>query len=183
MSDLRNTPVRKRSELRLESILTAGRAVLADVGRDRLDTAAIAAAAGCSRGTVYRFFIDRVAILDWIQPIHPHGIEQLLNLHRTWNVYSECGHECPPEDPSTWTSTQEQEFHERLTTPAGHNGNTPIDIEEIGWTCTDGISAHACRACCTEDGEYQTEDCANNHVHTADPNDRCPTIQALTQEN
>lgn len=66
---LRRTPVQQRSSRRLEQIENAGRQILRDVGRDRLTTALVAELAGCSIGTFYRYFEDRVALLDSIQPL------------------------------------------------------------------------------------------------------------------
>ncbi|WP_213816255.1 TetR/AcrR family transcriptional regulator [Glaciihabitans sp. dw_435] len=37
-------------------------------GRDRFTTADVAAIAGCSIGTLYRYYKDRIAILDAIWP-------------------------------------------------------------------------------------------------------------------
>jgi len=67
---LRNKPVQARSQARLEQLETAAREALADpeIGRDRITTADVARISGCSIGTVYRYFPDRVAILDRIWP-------------------------------------------------------------------------------------------------------------------
>ena len=66
--ELRNSPVQARSVDRLATILDAARPVLQEVGRDRLTTGMVAEAAGCSIGTLYRYFPDRVAVLDAIAP-------------------------------------------------------------------------------------------------------------------
>ena len=71
---LRNTPIQNRSQSRLNTIEDAARAALAELGRDRLTTAAIAERANCSIGTVYRYFPDRVAILDHIWPDRDDGV-------------------------------------------------------------------------------------------------------------
>jgi hypothetical protein len=65
---IRISPVQQRSQDRLQQIEAAAREVLARVGRDRLTTAMVAELAGCSIGSVYRYFADRVAILDAIAP-------------------------------------------------------------------------------------------------------------------
>lgn len=65
---LRNTPVQTRSAKTLKAILDAGREVLAEVGRDRLTTAMVADRAGVSIGTFYRYYPDRVPLLNQIQP-------------------------------------------------------------------------------------------------------------------
>ena len=71
---LRNTPIQNRSQSRLTTIEDAARAALAELGRDRLTTASIAERANCSIGTVYRYFPDRVAILDHIWPDRDEGV-------------------------------------------------------------------------------------------------------------
>jgi AcrR family transcriptional regulator len=71
---LRNTPIQNRSQSRLTTIENAARAALAELGRDRLTTASIAERANCSIGTVYRYFPDRVAILDHIWPDRDEGV-------------------------------------------------------------------------------------------------------------
>ena len=54
--------------MRIEQIVAAALIVLARNGRDRFTTADIAAEAGVSIGTIYRYFADRVAILDHVWP-------------------------------------------------------------------------------------------------------------------
>jgi len=66
---LRNQPTQKRSLEQLQHILTAARAVLAEVGMHALTTALIADRVGISIGTVYRYYDDRVAILNEILQI------------------------------------------------------------------------------------------------------------------
>jgi AcrR family transcriptional regulator len=67
---LRNRPVQARSHARLNRLEAAARQALADpaIGRDRITTADVARISGCSIGTVYRYFPDRIAILDRIWP-------------------------------------------------------------------------------------------------------------------
>lgn len=67
---LRNIPQQSRSEQRLAAIKAAGVELYNNplVGRDRLTTADVAALAGCSIGTFYRYFPDRVALMDAIAP-------------------------------------------------------------------------------------------------------------------
>lgn len=65
---LRVMPKQSRAQTRIESILDAARTHYAEVGRDRFNTGDVARLAGCSVGTVYRYFEDRVAILDAIDP-------------------------------------------------------------------------------------------------------------------
>ena len=67
---LRNVPKQTRSEKRLAAIRKAGVDLYTNplIGRDRMTTAQVADLAGCSIGTFYRYFDDRVALLDAIAP-------------------------------------------------------------------------------------------------------------------
>ncbi|WP_323742934.1 MULTISPECIES: TetR family transcriptional regulator [unclassified Rathayibacter] len=53
-----------RSAARLASLLDAAAAVVDEVGFDRLTTAMVAERAGAAIGTVYRYFPDRIAVLQ-----------------------------------------------------------------------------------------------------------------------
>jgi hypothetical protein len=66
--ELRNEPVQKRSQARLEQLLAAARVAYAKYGRDRFTTQQVAEEAGASIGTVYRYFPDRVLLMDAIAP-------------------------------------------------------------------------------------------------------------------
>ncbi|BDZ46603.1 TetR/AcrR family transcriptional regulator [Naasia aerilata] len=61
---LRNEPVQARSAARLSSLLDAAAEVVEEVGYERLTTAMVAERAGASIGTVYRYFPDRIAVLE-----------------------------------------------------------------------------------------------------------------------
>lgn len=61
---LRNEPVQARSNARLGSLLDATSSVIAEFGLERVTTAMIAERAGASIGTVYRYFPDRIAVLQ-----------------------------------------------------------------------------------------------------------------------
>lgn len=61
---LTNTPVQARSHARLTALLDATAAVTQRKGYENLTTADVAAEAGASIGTVYRYFKDRVRILQ-----------------------------------------------------------------------------------------------------------------------
>lgn len=78
---IRTTPVQSRANVTLDKIETAAKEVLAEVGRDRITTGMVAERAGVSIGTLYRYFEDRVALLDAIQPLAKNGIEAVLELH------------------------------------------------------------------------------------------------------
>jgi len=61
---LRNEPVQARSAARLTALLDAAAAVIDEIGYERLTTAMVAERAGASIGTVYRYFPDRIALLQ-----------------------------------------------------------------------------------------------------------------------
>lgn len=63
-SNLRNEPVQARSAARLEALLDAAASIIDEVGFERLTTAMVAEKAGASIGTVYRYFPDRIALLQ-----------------------------------------------------------------------------------------------------------------------
>ncbi len=63
-STLRNEPVQARSTARLASLLDAAAAVIDEIGYERLTTAMVAERAGASIGTVYRYFPDRIVLLQ-----------------------------------------------------------------------------------------------------------------------
>lgn len=67
---IRNEPQQKRAAARVEAIKKAAITLYNDpaIGRDRFTTAQVADLAGCSIGSVYRYFTDRVALLDAIAP-------------------------------------------------------------------------------------------------------------------
>lgn len=64
----RTRPTQARATARLDSILAGARLHYAAVGRDRFTTSGVAEAAGCSVATVYRYYEDRVDLLDAIAP-------------------------------------------------------------------------------------------------------------------
>jgi AcrR family transcriptional regulator len=61
---LRNEPVQARSTARLTALLDAAASAIDDLGYERLTTAMVAERAGASIGTVYRYFPDRIAVLQ-----------------------------------------------------------------------------------------------------------------------
>jgi AcrR family transcriptional regulator len=65
---LRNEPAQSRSVVRVAQIESAARVVLYEDGRDAFTTARVAEVAMCSIGSIYRYFPDRVALLDRIWP-------------------------------------------------------------------------------------------------------------------
>lgn len=71
----RTEPMQKRSTKRLDQIRSAAIMVYNARGRDYFTTLDVAKAAGCSIGTVYRYYEDRVAIMD---DIHPDRDQSLI---------------------------------------------------------------------------------------------------------
>ncbi|MFT4029755.1 MAG: TetR/AcrR family transcriptional regulator [Protaetiibacter sp.] len=61
---IRNEPMQARSTARLAALLDATAAVVDAIGYERLTTAMVAEGAGASIGTVYRYFPDRIAVLQ-----------------------------------------------------------------------------------------------------------------------
>lgn len=61
---IRNEPVQARSTARLAALLDSAAAVISEIGYERLTTAMVAERAGASIGTVYRYFPDRIAVLQ-----------------------------------------------------------------------------------------------------------------------
>lgn len=61
---IRNEPVQARSAARLAALLDAAAQVIDEIGYERLTTAMVADRAGASIGTVYRYFPDRIAVLQ-----------------------------------------------------------------------------------------------------------------------
>lgn len=63
---LRHEPVQARSNARLTGLLDAAAATIDHVGYERLTTAMVAERANASIGTVYRYFPDRIAVLQGV---------------------------------------------------------------------------------------------------------------------
>ena len=61
---VRIEPIQQRSTARLSGLLDAAAIVVDEVGFDRITTAMVAERAGASIGTVYRYYPDRVAVLQ-----------------------------------------------------------------------------------------------------------------------
>jgi AcrR family transcriptional regulator len=72
---LRNEPVQARSTARLTALLDAAAAAIDELGYERLTTAMVAERAGASIGTVYRYFPDRIAVL---QALSSRNLERVL---------------------------------------------------------------------------------------------------------
>jgi AcrR family transcriptional regulator len=72
---LRNEPVQARSTARLTALLDAAASAIDELGYERLTTAMVAERAGASIGTVYRYFPDRIAVL---QALAARNLERVL---------------------------------------------------------------------------------------------------------
>ncbi|MDH6237203.1 TetR/AcrR family transcriptional regulator [Cryobacterium sp. CG_9.6] len=70
----RAEPIQQRSAARLSGLLDAAASVVDEVGFDRITTAMIAERAGASIGTVYRYYPDRVAVLN---ALHERTVQRL----------------------------------------------------------------------------------------------------------
>ncbi len=73
---IRNEPVQARSTARLAALLDAAAQVIDEIGFERLTTAMVAERAGASIGTVYRYFPDRIAVL---QSLAARSFERLVD--------------------------------------------------------------------------------------------------------
>ena len=73
---LRNEPVQARSTARLAALMDAAASVVDEIGYERLTTAMVAERAGASIGTVYRYFPDRIAVL---QALGARNLERALS--------------------------------------------------------------------------------------------------------
>lgn len=73
---IRNEPVQARSTARLAALLDSAAAVIDEIGYERLTTAMVAERAGASIGTVYRYFPDRIAVL---QSLAARNTERLMS--------------------------------------------------------------------------------------------------------
>ena len=88
---LRNEPVQARSNARLTALLDAAAAAVDEIGYERLTTAMVAERAGASIGTVYRYFPDRIALLQALAARNMHRVLTRVSdeisdeRHETWS--------------------------------------------------------------------------------------------------
>ena len=94
---IRNEPVQARSTARLAALLDAAAQVVHEIGYERLTTAMVAERAGASIGTVYRYFPDRIAVL---QSLAARNAERMTDRvlaelrdekHATWDAALSAG--------------------------------------------------------------------------------------------
>lgn len=100
-----------------------------------------------------------IAISDALEdiPVLLDRIAAVRSIHREFRIYRECGHEHTDDD-------------------LGKPG--VIELDDVGVVCQAGSLYSICAACCT-DGEFQREDCADDHPHDDAPCWPCPTLAAL----
>ncbi len=89
-ANLRNEPVQARSTARLSRLLDSAAEVIDEIGYERLTTAMVAERAGASIGTVYRYFPDRIALL------------QALSVRATADFIDEVSDVIRDQSHSTW---------------------------------------------------------------------------------
>lgn len=88
---IRNEPVQARSTARLAALLDAAAQVIHEIGYERLTTAMVAERAGASIGTVYRYFPDRIAVLQSVAARNAERMtdrvlaELRAEQHRDWD--------------------------------------------------------------------------------------------------
>lgn len=80
VSRLRNPPQQARSTATLRAILVTADAMIKRDGPDRFRTEDLAVSTGVSIGTIYRYFDDRVDILDALAPQRHDAIARLHDL-------------------------------------------------------------------------------------------------------
>ena len=86
-SQLRADPIQARSTKRLEDLLDAAASYIHSSGYETLTTNHVASLSGSSIGTVYRYFPDRIALLDALI---------MRNLERTQRAALEAMHTAAP---------------------------------------------------------------------------------------
>ena len=74
---IRVEPVQARSTARVNALLDAASETMHDLGYEQLTTAMVADRAGASIGTVYRYFPDRIAVL---QSVASRNLDRALNV-------------------------------------------------------------------------------------------------------
>jgi AcrR family transcriptional regulator len=94
---IRNEPVQARSTARLAALLDAAAHVVNEIGYERLTTAMVADRAAASIGTVYRYFPDRIAVLQSLaarnaERIGERALAELKDRrHDSWESALEAG--------------------------------------------------------------------------------------------
>lgn len=90
-----------------------------------------------------------------------HAIEAVLDLHKPFTVWDDCGHA--------------HDYNEDWTVPEGLT-----DVNDVGLVCEDGVSYVICRHCCCGDSDYQDESCVS--AHGIEFHDPCPTVRVIVEQ-
>lgn len=92
VSLLRNEPQQDRSALRLDQLLDAAAAIVSEIGYERLTTSHVAVRSNSSIGTIYRYFGDRIILLQALsvrnyQTIGAALVDELsLDSYQSWQA-------------------------------------------------------------------------------------------------
>lgn len=88
---IRVEPVQARSAARVGALLDAAAVTMHEVGYEQLTTAMVAERAGASIGTVYRYFPDRVAVLQAVAARNLERVTHALRADLTKHAPSTTG--------------------------------------------------------------------------------------------
>ncbi|MDQ1583844.1 MAG: hypothetical protein QOF36_1898 [Microbacteriaceae bacterium] len=90
---VRTEPIQERSAARVDALLDAAAEVVDEIGFDRLTTAMVAERAEASIGTVYRYFPDRIVLLQALRDraVQRYRAAVVQSIHEThpehwWNA-------------------------------------------------------------------------------------------------
>lgn len=129
---LRNEPVQARSTARLTRLLDAAAEVVDEIGFERLTTAMVAERAGASIGTVYRYFPDRIAVL------------QSLSARSTAEFIEEVGSALRGQTHANWSAAFDvvlELLHESFRSKSGFRSlrfGDVIDLKREGGSGSNG---------------------------------------------
>ena len=129
---LRNEPVQARSTARLTRLLDAAAEVIDEIGFERLTTAMVAERAGASIGTVYRYFPDRIAVL------------QSLSVRATSEFIDEVTATLREDSHSTWLQAMDaalELLHQSFRSKGGFRSlrfGDVIDLRPVEGSVTNG---------------------------------------------
>lgn len=79
-ASIRVEPVQARSTARVNALLDAACEAIHELGYEQLTTAMVAERAGASIGTVYRYFPDRIAVLQAVAQRNLERVTHVVNL-------------------------------------------------------------------------------------------------------
>lgn len=108
---VRIVPKQDRARETMRSILASAQLAIETIGIERFTTADVAYIAHIPIGTVYRYFADRVAILDVLHPNRHTALEDANARIRAVATYLEQTQvNVTLGDGRVWTSTEQLEF-------------------------------------------------------------------------